>query len=495
MFEQKERPPRRLDFFGSRSDLFNAQQDIYGSKNDLYAHKNELYGSKSEFLFQRRELYSPKGTLLRGREGREVGEESGNFYESDSGVSSLYEPLSFHNNSLEHPYSSLNMQGSSNQINYQVLHSKSSSLQSAGSRCSSTAAESKTSSLDSTGSRLNLYMETEELRTSDSKPRDEIPDVEALKTGIIPLGLERVEAPVSYKGLSRFHSTAGFTGTSRRSEQSVPLFFRNSTLSPCDRSANETGYKQSDINSSKPVEGGYTVEDIDSCLEGEVVYRSRSSVSKNSRQTEKRLSLQAETLSTSRRRLSLVAEHQKTSQERNTRNGNPFHRDLTLNKENGGSIKSNHENALIGNGYMKRGHSNGHHENVRKKNVNNENECKENGHMENGYRENRYAENGYKENGYAENGYKENGYAENGYIENGYSHNGFKENGYKENGYKENGYAKNGYKENGYAENACKENHFEENGYEKHGYKKNGYEEHGYKENDYEETSNEQGMV
>ena len=475
MFEQKERPPRRLDFFGSRSDLFNAQQDIYGSKNDLYAHKNELYGSKSEFLFQRRELYSPKGTLLRGREGKEVGEESGNFYESDSGVSSLYEPLSFHNNSLEHPYSSLNIQGSSNQINYQVLHSKSSSLQSAGSRCSSTAAESKTSSLDSTGSRLNLHMETEELRINDSKSGDEISDVEAFQTGIIPLGLERVEAPVSYKGLSRFHSTAGITGTSRRSEQSVPLFFRNSTLSPCDRSAVETGYKQADINSSKPVEGGYTVEDIDSCLEGEVVYRSRSSVSKNSRQMEKRLSLQAESLSTSRRRLSLVAEHQKTSQERNLRNGNLFNRDLTLNKENGVLKKSNHENGLNGNGYTKRGNNIGHRENVCKKNVNNENECKENEHIENGYKENRYAENGYKENGYAENGYKENGYAENAYKENHYKENGYEEHGYKENRYEEHGYNK--------------------NGYEEHGYKKNGYEEHGYKENDYGETPNEQGTV
>ena len=118
---QPPQPLQKLDLFGSRSsdlfhsdlyasksDLYSPKSDIYGSRRELFSLKGDIYGSKSEFLYSRRELYSPKGRGEEGGGGRGegvwqegVGGESGNFYESDSGVSSLYEPLSFHNGGLD----------------------------------------------------------------------------------------------------------------------------------------------------------------------------------------------------------------------------------------------------------------------------------------------------------------------------------------------------------------------------------------------------------
>ena len=127
----------KTDLYASKSDLYASKTDLYASKSDLYSSKGDLYspaksdiygsrrellsalkgsdiyGSKSEFLCSRRELYSPRGRGEEGGRGEGVwpinggggtgggsgtaAAESGNFYESDSGVSSLYEPLSFQN--------------------------------------------------------------------------------------------------------------------------------------------------------------------------------------------------------------------------------------------------------------------------------------------------------------------------------------------------------------------------------------------------------------
>ena len=114
---------------------------VYFFRSELYSpnksNGSDIYGSKSEFVFPSQHhhhhphnrggyystanngpssrpnsIYSPSGTLTRlgskvsGCSIKNAGgqtpttangccEESGNFYESDSGVSSLYEPLSF----------------------------------------------------------------------------------------------------------------------------------------------------------------------------------------------------------------------------------------------------------------------------------------------------------------------------------------------------------------------------------------------------------------
>ena len=158
-----------MDFFGSRSDLFQPQSELYASKSDLYSPRSELYGSKGEFVYPKREVYSPKGTLLRG-------EDSGHFYESDSGVSSLYEPLSFQNHSLdlqnlehrslEHHNHALSLEQSctlaDNKTSFnpsqpgsmQSADSRPGSLQSADSRPGSLQG-SRSSSLQSQGSRAS----------------------------------------------------------------------------------------------------------------------------------------------------------------------------------------------------------------------------------------------------------------------------------------------------------------------------------------------------
>ena len=103
--------------FCFRSELYSpTKSDIYGSKSEfMFGHnpstatptsnRNSYFGGHST---RPSSIYSPVGTLTRrgskvtpmsgqtsGVNGERGVEESGNFYESDSGVSSLYEPLSF----------------------------------------------------------------------------------------------------------------------------------------------------------------------------------------------------------------------------------------------------------------------------------------------------------------------------------------------------------------------------------------------------------------
>ena len=103
--------------FFYRSELYSpTKSDIYGSKSEfMFGHntttttptsnRNSYFGGHST---RPSSIYSPVGTLTRrgskatpmgghisGVNGERGVEESGNFYESDSGVSSLYEPLSF----------------------------------------------------------------------------------------------------------------------------------------------------------------------------------------------------------------------------------------------------------------------------------------------------------------------------------------------------------------------------------------------------------------